>query len=54
MWYISGTLNDIFNGEFNLGIGTQHGSDEYNNFFKEVCIGFIFFNIEIGKLVEEL
>jgi hypothetical protein len=54
MWYISGTLNDVFSGDFNLGIGTQQGSDELGNFFKELVIGFIFFNIEIGKIVEEL
>lgn len=50
LFYIKISLN--IPPEFSLGIYTLKGINETNNEFFEVCFGFIFFEINIGKVYE--
>ena len=45
--YIAGTINNIFNGEFSLGIYTQEGINEFKEEFQEIVIGLFLFEIYI-------
>lgn len=48
--YISGSICNVEDGHFSLGIYTQEGKDEFGNDFYEICIGFLVFEIQIGKI----
>ena len=47
--YIEFNLNNLFIGDFSLGIHSQVGVDQEGKEFYEVCIGLLFFEISIGK-----
>ncbi len=51
MLYFEGYINDIFAGEFSLGIHSQHGQNENGSEFYEVVLGLFFFDVLVGKII---
>ena len=52
--YISGYVNNIFNGEFTIGIYTSEGMNEQQEDFYEIVFGFFLFEVHLGKVYENI